>query len=341
MLTKNKEIIRRCKPILANIFRNDFETYIRLFFREEKIVPQLKNNNNFAVLEKAGLLAKSKDAYYARVMAYPLKDKFIITDFVFSLRHKKILTIEGKKIELYTRKRNQVWAMLPHETPQVIKNLRVKKNDIVLDLATGSGAIALFCADKAKKVYATDINPKAIKYAKFNAILNNIEDKIEFRVGDLFSPIKNLKFDYIIWNGPTVAATNVSDPSSTYALSDFGGPDGADFTRRFIDEVRNYIKKDFVIQFYDSCLGSRNRSVSIDYLVRKFKNENFRVKIDHLNKRKGMPLSVTKKLFEKYRYGKYPLAINNFSEVDKAEKEVVPMDRRKKTKFCPFCYRNY
>jgi len=158
-----------------------------------------------------------------------------------------------KYIELFFWEKevsDQVWAILPHETPQIINQLKIKKGDVVLDLATGSGAIALFCADKAKKVYAIDINPRAIEYAKFNAILNNLERKIEFRIGDLFAPVKNIKFDYIVWNGPTVAAPNVANPSTTYALSDFGGPDGAEFTRRFINQVSPFMKKDSAKKHY-------------------------------------------------------------------------------------------
>lgn len=319
MLTKNKKLIKNCRSALLELFQDDLKVYHELFFWEKE-VSRFKNKDVLAVLQKAGLITKNNKGYYANVMVYPLKDKFIVTDFVFSNRQKKLIKIGRGNKELFVRKRNQVWAMLPHETPQIIDNLSVKKGDIVLDLATGSGAIALFCADKAKRVYATDINPNAIEYAKFNAILNNLEDKIEFRTGDFFLPVKNLKFDYIAWNGPTVAAPPVSSPEATYALSDFGGPDGADFTRRFIDEVRGFLKKDFTVQWYDSCLGNRKRSVSIDYLIKKFRNENYRVEIYHLNKNRGIPLSFVQKLFRKYRYGKYPLAFDNFKEVNRSEK---------------------
>jgi len=319
MLTKNKELIKNCRLALSELFRDDIRAYLELFFWEKE-VSKFKNKDILEVLQKAGLITKHNNGYYANVMVYPLRDKFIVTDFVFSFRHKKTIKIGRKNRELFVRKRDQVWAMLPHETPQIINNLAVREGDVVLDLATGSGAIALFCADKAKKVYATDINPKAIDYAKFNAILNNLEDKIEFRIGDLFSPVRNLKFDYIVWNGPTVAAPSVSNHEGTYALSDFGGPDGADFTRRFIDGVSSFIKKDFTIQWYDSCLGNRKRGVSIDYLVKKFRNKNYRVEIFHLNKNRGIPLSLVQKLFRKYRYDKYPLAFDNFKEVNHSEK---------------------
>ncbi|MBU2591894.1 MAG: methyltransferase [Patescibacteria group bacterium] len=337
MLTHNKKFIKNCKPALLELFRNDLKTYIELFFYEKEIDgSKSKDKDMFETLQNAGLLTKYNKSYYANVMVYPLRDKFIVTDFVFSVKHKKFINFGRGKRELFIRKRDQVWAMLPHETPQIIKNLKVNKNDIVLDLATGSGAIALFCADKAKRVYATDINPKAVEYAKFNAILNNLEHKIEFRIGDLFSPVRNLRFNYIVWNGPTVAAPDVSDPKTTYALSDFGGPDGADFTRRFIDEVRGFIKKDFTIQWYDSCLGNRKKSVSVDYLTKKFKDKNWRVEINHFNKNRGIPLSTTQKLFRRYRYGKYPLAFDNFVEVNRSEKNWLKWIKRNKLNFVHF-----
>ena len=319
MLTKNTKLIKSCRAALIKLLRQDFRKYIELFFWEKEVSDQVYSDI-FDVLEKAGLISRHHSAYYANVMVYPLKDKFIITDFIFSTRHKKIIKIGREIQELFVRKRDQVWAILPHETPQIINRLKIKKGDVVLDLATGSGAIALFCADKAKKVYAIDINPRAIEYAKFNAILNNLERKIEFRIGDLFAPVKNIKFDYIVWNGPTVAAPNVANPSTTYALSDFGGPDGAEFTRRFINQVSPFMKKDSTIMFYDSCLGNKQRSVAIDYLAEKFGNKNYQIEINHLNKSRGIPLSITRKLFNKYRKGKFPLAFNNFQEVNTSEK---------------------
>ncbi len=319
MLTKNTKLIKNCKPALLKLFRKDLKKYIELFFWEKEVSGP-EDSDIFDVLEKAGLISKHHSAYSANVMVYPLKDKFIITDFIFSTRRKKIIKV-GREIQtLFVRKRDQVWAMLPHETPQIISRLKIKEGDVVLDLATGSGAIALFCADHAEKVYATDINPKAIVYAQFNAILNNLEHKIEFRIGDLFSPVKNIRFDYIVWNGPTVAAPNVANPKTTYALSDFGGPDGATFSRKFINQVSPFMKKDSTIMFYDSCLGNKKRSVAVDYIAKKFSNDNYQIEINHLNKNRGIPLLITRRFFNKYRNGKFPLAFDNFQEVDTSEK---------------------
>lgn len=83
-----------------------------------------------------------------------------------------------------------------------LNNETVKKTDTVLDMGTGSGIEAIFAADYCKKVIATDINPYAVRCAKINAMLNNLEEKIEVRHGDLFEPVKDEKFDLILYSPP-------------------------------------------------------------------------------------------------------------------------------------------
>ena len=58
----------------------------------------------------------------------------------------------------------------------------LKENDTVFDIYCGIGTISLFLAQKAKKVYGIDIVEDAIKDAKINANLNNL-DNVEFYVG--------------------------------------------------------------------------------------------------------------------------------------------------------------
>ena len=58
----------------------------------------------------------------------------------------------------------------------------LKENDTVFDIYCGIGTISLFLAQKAKKVYGIEIVEDAIKDAKINANLNNL-DNVEFYVG--------------------------------------------------------------------------------------------------------------------------------------------------------------
>lgn len=65
---------------------------------------------------------------------------------------------------------------------KVLEYADLKENDTVFDIYCGIGTISLFLAQKAKKVYGIEIVEDAIKDAKINANLNNL-DNVEFYVG--------------------------------------------------------------------------------------------------------------------------------------------------------------
>ncbi|HZY41276.1 MAG TPA: 50S ribosomal protein L11 methyltransferase, partial [Anaerolineae bacterium] len=64
----------------------------------------------------------------------------------------------------------------------------VRPEASVLDLGTGSGVGAVFAAQHARRVTATDINSAAVRCARINALLNHVEDRVEVLEGDLFAP---------------------------------------------------------------------------------------------------------------------------------------------------------
>lgn len=72
----------------------------------------------------------------------------------------------------------------------------------VLDLGTGSGVGAVFAARRGSSVVAVDINPEAVRCARINALLNHAEERIDIRLGDLFEPVLDRKFDLVLFNPP-------------------------------------------------------------------------------------------------------------------------------------------
>ncbi len=84
-----------------------------------------------------------------------------------------------------------------------------KPVESTLDLCTGSGVHALVAARHSNHVVATDINPRALHFAEFNAWLNGITN-IEFRLGDLFRAIEDTTFDLILSNPPYIPDTTAS-----------------------------------------------------------------------------------------------------------------------------------
>ena len=74
-------------------------------------------------------------------------------------------------------------------------------DETTLDLGTGSGALALEAARYSRKVVGTDVNPRTLQYAEFNAALNNVTN-VEWRCGDSFAPVSGERFSRIVANPP-------------------------------------------------------------------------------------------------------------------------------------------
>ncbi|HEX4442888.1 MAG TPA: methyltransferase [Galbitalea sp.] len=89
-----------------------------------------------------------------------------------------------------------------------------------LDLGTGCGIQAMHASRHTGRVIATDISPRALELAAFNAELNGIRS-IEFRLGSLYQPVADEKFDLIVSNPPFVI-TPRRDGVPTYEYRDGG-----------------------------------------------------------------------------------------------------------------------
>jgi len=73
-----------------------------------------------------------------------------------------------------------------------------------LDLGTGCGVQALHLATHVERVVATDVNQRALWVARFNAALNDVDDRVEVRDGSFFEPVAGETFDLIATNPPFV-----------------------------------------------------------------------------------------------------------------------------------------
>ncbi|HXA28168.1 MAG TPA: methyltransferase [Candidatus Angelobacter sp.] len=88
-----------------------------------------------------------------------------------------------------------------------------------LDLGTGSGLQALLAAAHSERVVATDLNPRAVRLAAFNAAVNGMAHTVECRHGDLFAPLHDGEvFDSIVSNPPFVIG-----PGSDHLFMSGGG----------------------------------------------------------------------------------------------------------------------
>ena len=120
------------------------------------------------------------------------------------------------------------------EAIQIAKSINAKN---ILDLCTGSGAIAVSLAKYLKDVQitATDISKEALRVAKKNAVSNEVEQKITFIESDLFEKLTNTKFDIIISNPPYIKKDIIKslskDVQNEPHIALDGGYDGLKFYR--------------------------------------------------------------------------------------------------------------
>ena len=117
----------------------------------------------------------------------------------------------------------------------------------ILDVGTGSGAIALALASELPhaEVVAIDLSPAALQIAAENADGLRMRERIRFEEGDLFAPVPTERFDLIVSNPPYVARADSGSLPPELAhepeMALFSGEDGLDTIRRLIASAGNHL----------------------------------------------------------------------------------------------------
>lgn len=116
----------------------------------------------------------------------------------------------------------------------------------VLDLCTGSGAVALAMARRLPPetaVYATDLSPDALAWARRNRERLGLTARVTLLEGDLFAPLPpDLRFRVITANPPYIPAAEYHALTSEVKafeprLALESGTDGLDLLRRLADSA--------------------------------------------------------------------------------------------------------
>jgi release factor glutamine methyltransferase len=124
--------------------------------------------------------------------------------------------------------------------------LRLEQKSAILDVGTGSGAIAVALAHTSpeSRVTAVDISAAALEVARRNAERHGVADRVTFLRSDLLASVEG-QFDIIVSNPPYVAEEEVLEPqvaryephSALYA-----GPTGLEIYNRLLPQAREHLK---------------------------------------------------------------------------------------------------
>ncbi|MCR2044678.1 peptide chain release factor N(5)-glutamine methyltransferase [Anaerosalibacter massiliensis] len=128
----------------------------------------------------------------------------------------------------------------------------------IVELGTGSGCIALTLAYYLEniKVFAVDIDDKALKVAKINRDKFKLNNKVKFYKGDLFNGIKTLqlegKVDIIVSNPPYIPTEDISklqievrEHEPKNALD--GGESGFSYYEKIVPDSKEYLKREGIL----------------------------------------------------------------------------------------------
>ena len=144
--------------------------------------------------------------------------------------------------------RAQPGALIPRNDTETLCEqalARMQGRERVLDLCTGTGALAIAIALRfpGAQVTAADISADALDVARQN--IADTGARVTLRQGDLFAAAAGERFDIIVSNPPYITAEEMADLQPEVcrepALALYGGLDGLDFYRRIAREAPDYL----------------------------------------------------------------------------------------------------
>ncbi len=159
-------------------------------------------------------------------------------------------------------------VLVPRPETEVLADILIKalkaqgkKEYFILDIGTGSGCLAVTLAKELPncRVVALDVSDKALVYARRNAEINKVSDRIEFVERDMFWFMDETLhcFDAVVSNPPYIPTCQMGrlpvDVQKEPELALEAGPDGLHFYRFIVPSARKVLKTDglLAVEFGD------------------------------------------------------------------------------------------
>lgn len=205
-----------------------------------------------ALLEQFGLLARVQSQpgkWAAQAMLYPVHDVWICSD--------RWSAPDGGPYHSFAE---IVYPGNANNTIEFLNWIPGDRCETFLELCAGTGVLALLAAKHfATRAWATDIAPRSVHFCEFNRRLNGLENVVTLQ-GDLFDPVRNMKFDRIAAHPPYMPSLKRVEVYYD------GGPDGEIITSTTLREAANYLHPRGTLLL--QTLGTDRKSASFEQRIK-------------------------------------------------------------------------
>ncbi len=164
---------------------------------------------------------------------------------------------------------------------EVIKRAKMFDNPVIIDIGTGSGAIAIALSKKLKThVYASDISDKAIDVAKANVDKTN--SNVTLLKGNMLKPYieNNIKVDILVSNPPYIKEDEKIEDivkNNEPHLALYAKNDGLEFYESILKDAKRVLNDKYLIAFeIGETQGEDIKTLALKYLG----NVNVEIKKD-------------------------------------------------------------
>jgi SAM-dependent methyltransferase len=126
-----------------------------------------------------------------------------------------------------------------HTSRTLAEALEISPGDTVIDVGCGSGVLSFVAARLgAERVIGCDLSAEAVEVARQNATRLGLQDRVEFRVGNLLNPCAGERASVIIGDVSGIP-DEIAQLAGWFPDGKAGGPTGAELPAAMLDSIKD------------------------------------------------------------------------------------------------------